>query len=493
MSFIKNHWHWTLLTFGLIIFLGFLVSTQLNTPKIAKNGDNEVPRGIRDVADDVPARQGRIAGSDKLDPWEIWVHNQSHIIATLSEKNSDGDWTYDESYQDSVARLTALAAELKKIQDEPPPLDSNPKVEFGIIPPKKYEGPQTVAGIVKEFDNLISQYAARHDDEAAYPAEAWIQRILDSGATITTRSDLTGYFNGRGFLFSASRDPEFMERLANSHGYPTDTWEAFEEAYIEHMIWRHQTTEAADTNPTIDGGMIIGYNFYPIYANKKTLYVKRRTTGAMTFGDDISNEGLFNLIFRGINPEGFEVVYLDSEWDPLPEKPPPITREEFINASFDRWLTSTEHKESDWVPPMLQLQEEFDSLFETSEDTEPDLRNARAEAAANAAKAEFEQVRKEAERLATLADAELEAEFERMLSATLLQELALEHSNTDLRRSFTPERLAEALSLLNQHGPEAGLQRLQQTNPAMAAFLSQHTSRPNPPPRQGPPPRPGRD
>ena len=107
--------------------------------------------------------------SDSLDPWDIWVHNQSDIIATLSEKNSNGDWTYDESYQDAVARLTALAAELKKIQDKPPPLDSNPIVEESIIQPEKYEGPQTVAGIAEVFGDLIYGYSPNPDVDVDIP------------------------------------------------------------------------------------------------------------------------------------------------------------------------------------------------------------------------------------------------------------------------------------------------------------------------------------
>jgi hypothetical protein len=354
---IKKHWHWTFLTLGLIIFLGFLVSTQLNAPKTVPKSDNEVPKAVITEIGDKTAHPGSDADSDSLDPWETWAHNQSHIIATLSEKNSDGGWTYEESYQDTIARLTELAAELKKTQDKPPPLDTNPKVEFGIIPPKKYEGPQTVAGLTEEFGDLISGYVASRssDVEAAYPAEAWIQMLLNKGVPIITRSDISGYFNNRGFLFRASQDPEYMEDLAHSHGYPTESWETFEEAYIDHMIWRHQTTEAAAEDPNSTGGMIFGYNFYPTYANKKTLYVERRTTGATTFGDEISNEQLFNLIFRGIDPEGFEVIYLNSEWNPLPEKPPPVTKEEVFNATLDQWLTSTEDKDSAWVPPMLEF------------------------------------------------------------------------------------------------------------------------------------------
>ena len=98
MSFIKKHWHWTFLTLGLIIFLGFLVSTQLNAPKTVPKSDNEVPKAVITEIGGKTAHPGSDADSDSLDPWETWAHNQSHIIATLSEKNSDGDWTYEESY-----------------------------------------------------------------------------------------------------------------------------------------------------------------------------------------------------------------------------------------------------------------------------------------------------------------------------------------------------------------------------------------------------------
>ena len=189
-------------------------------------------------------------------------------------------------------------------------------------------------------------------------------------------------------------------------------------------------------------------------------------------------EQLFNLLFRGINPEGFEVIYLDSEWDMLPEKPPPITKEEVINATFDDWLKSTNNMESEWVPPMLEFPEEFDSLPETQEEQRRNLIDTQAEAAANAAKAEFErahkefeQAQKEVERLATLSDAELEDEFEKLILSTFPQELIPEQLDTDLSEHFTPERFEEAMSMLNQQGLEDGLRRLQQTNPPMAVFF----------------------
>ena len=499
MSFIKRHWHWTLLTFGLIIFLGFFVFTQLNTSETAKNSDNAVTGESITETEVNTVRRGSNTNTDSLDPWETWVHNQSHIIATVSAKNSDGDGTYEESYQDSVVRLTAIAAELKKIQDEPPPVDANPEIEHSTFQAEKYDGPQTIEGLTEAFGDL-NDFAAGPDVEAAYPGETWIQRILDRGVTITTGIELTGYFNTRGFLFQAYHDPKFMEMLAHSHGYPTDSWEAFEDAFINHSIWEKQTITNADEDPTIDGGVIVGYNFYPTYTNKKTVYVEQRPTGATTFGDDISETDLFNLIFRGVVPEGFEVIYLDSEWDQLAQKPPPITKEEFIEASFDRWLTSNENEESEWVPPMPQLPEDFDSLFETSADPKSDPMDIQAEAAANAAKYEleqgikyFEEARKEAERLATLTAAELEAEFETMLLSEYLKVSIPEQYDANFREGLTPESIAEALSLLNQHGSEGGLQRLQKTNPAMAAFLSRRISRQGPPVRKDPLTRPGRD
>lgn len=498
MSFIK-HWHWTSLIIGLIICLGFFVFTQLNTSERSKNSNNAAIGVPITETDGSSVGRGSSTNTDSVDPWETWVHNQSHIIATVSEKNSDGDSTYDESYQDSVNRLTAIAAELKKIQDEPPPVDTNPEIEVSTFQAEKYDGPQTIEGLTEAFGDL-NDFAAGPDVEAEYPGEAWIQRILDIGGTITTRIELTGYFNSRQFLFQAYHDTNFMEMLAHSHGFPTDSWEVFEDAFINHSIWEKQTITNADEDPTIDGGVIIGYNFYPTYMNKKTVYVEQRPTGATTFGDDISDTDLFDLIFRGVEPEGFEVIYLDSEWDQLAQKPPPITKEEFIEANFDRWLTSIEHEESEWVPPMPRISEDFDSLFETLPEHKSDSMDVRAEAAANAAKYElekrrkyFEQTLKEAERLSTLTDAELEAEFEKMLLSEILQVPIPEQYDANFREGLTPESIAEALSLLNQHGSEDGLQQLQKMNPAMAAFLSRRISRQGPPVRKEPLPRPRRD
>ena len=67
-----------------------------------------------------------------------------------------------------------------------------------------------------------------------------------------------------------------MKMLAHSHGYPTESWEAFESAFINHSIWEQQTITASQQDSTIDGGIILGYNFYPTYANKKNI-VREKT------------------------------------------------------------------------------------------------------------------------------------------------------------------------------------------------------------------------
>lgn len=56
--------------------------------------------------------------------------------------------------------------------------------------------------------------------------------------------------------------------------------------------------------------------------------MKRYVSAAEFLGMRLNDEQRFNLIFKGIEPEGIEVIYIDELGNQLSEKPEPITRED---------------------------------------------------------------------------------------------------------------------------------------------------------------------
>ena len=55
---------------------------------------------------------------------------------------------------------------------------------------------------------------------------------------------------------------------------------------------------------------------------------KENKTSAKFFGSSLNAVQRFNLMFRGIEPEGVEVIYIDGMGNQLSKKPEPVTQEE---------------------------------------------------------------------------------------------------------------------------------------------------------------------
>ena len=80
----------------------------------------------------------------------------------------------------------------------------------------------------------------------------------------------------------------------------------------------------------VTGGIHIGDKVLPFYKNREVVYVQREEnkTSAEFLGSSLNDVQIFNLLFRGIEPEGIEVIYIDKLGNQLSEKPAPIPREQ---------------------------------------------------------------------------------------------------------------------------------------------------------------------
>ncbi|MCG9126669.1 hypothetical protein JT359_03610 [Candidatus Poribacteria bacterium] len=83
-------------------------------------------------------------------------------------------------------------------------------------------------------------------------------------------------------------------------------------------------------NEPVIGGVHIGNKVLPFYKNRDVVYVQHDEdkTATKFFGSTLNYVQRFNLMFRGIEPEKIEVIYIDKRGNQLSEKPEPPTREE---------------------------------------------------------------------------------------------------------------------------------------------------------------------
>ncbi len=471
---------------GLVIFIILILG--ITAVLLLHKTDTELTTTYKDDTEPMTISKGdtepiALESSPVKDPWDVWIHEQADIMAKILESESDGLWTYDEAYQELVPQLTKKSAEQKKVTDIPPPLDLNPNMTSDVVVTNwkgtEHHGPQTLEAITETFGDYGSSAA-----DEMYPPDQWLQRILDKGVPIEDTRDFTGYLAMRYTLFLAEQNPEMLERLSRELGYPTDSWDAFEDAYINHNILLHQKfTRAQDADNTITGGMFIGDNFYPNHIDKNTVYVKGRETGATFLGSELTLEEEFNIIFRGVEPEGYDIVYLDDDGKQMSEKPEPITQEDFLNAHLDKWLENEDGLwGSAWVPPMLAMPEELDFLSEdaTEEDFTKFVDN-RSLMQVEAAKEKYGQAREEMMKYARMTDLELKEEFNKLIMSefgnivrsNMSQESTPEQLETVLSEAFSRKNFQEAVSLLDQYGLESGIQRIRETNPSLAEYLSQ--------------------
>ena len=213
----------------------------------------------------------------------------------------------------------------------------------------KYTGPQTVEALMAAFDARYSSRAANAkwsgaietsygekrnieftlvDMDAKYPRDKWLQMLLNKGVTIENFKDYDGYFNIRSDLILK----EF---------YTEGDWETVSKTHIDAEIAKQQRKqtlvgEAKQVNPETKDWFVIGENMLPkipgrIYLQKtesghRTLYTKNSTTTTSENGEvisvkspDLFEEQMSDLLNKGVEPEGWEVVYLDEKGNRIPQ------------------------------------------------------------------------------------------------------------------------------------------------------------------------------
>lgn len=219
--------------------------------------------------------------------------------------------------------------------------------ELGFETPiEKYTGPQTVEGLMEAFDARYSSQATkwattsetssgkkRHLEftlehiDAKYPREEWLQMLLNKGITIENFKDYSGYLNLRSDMV--------LKEFDTQNEWEKEDWETIKASYIDTQIREYQLiSEAKQTNPEVKNWFVISEKALPnipgriyVQETESTTHIwhsrlsTTSETGAILSvnGPELSEEQKLDLLNTGVEPEGWEVVYLDEKGNPIPK------------------------------------------------------------------------------------------------------------------------------------------------------------------------------
>lgn len=145
------------------------------------------------------------------------------------------------------------------------------------------------------------------DVDAKFPRTEWIQMLLDKGVTIEVYEDYEEFLDIRQSLFS---------KLYLFH----DSSEEFDQStYIDKKIQKYQLIqEARYNNPDVEDWAVIGENALPsipgrMYVCKTESGYKIKASKTQNSEPKLSEEQKTELKNNGIEPEGWEVIYVDDK------------------------------------------------------------------------------------------------------------------------------------------------------------------------------------
>lgn len=381
---------------------------------------------------------------------------------------------------------------------------------------RQHHGPQTVAALMESFH---AEYGDSWMDEKYPPAE-WLQLVMNRGGIIQDYGQYTGYLNGRSLLIYSEKHPDMWK---NGHyvGIPaTDDWETYKLAFVDRQIWTtEQIWEADEKFPNNTGVNFSGPGGKNVIVlGPGRVYVQRQKDAyggiyETTFGDDatLTDEQKFDITYKRVHPEGYEIVYLDEDYNTLKEAPPPITREDVLQGWQRYWQTMplpadgpVEVPASQKVHPLLEetlrqrgwkgyfvregeIPTEWDALMRPDAEGDwgvpgPEIPSVIPDVPEPVPPPSQPKGDKPNPPRATDFQAELErfeklfteegfaAEFEKQFTPELPTEASFEKA---VRAQFAPEdfsneRLHRALETLNKYGVQKGLQQLTETDPDVA-------------------------
>ena len=428
------------------------------------------------------------------DPWEEFIDKDTEAVVASFLKNMP-EWFTTEEQVDALRKrirrqAEAMAEQYKKVSDKPPVRDySKGTFRSGIGGPTKvYEGPQKPEAIMAQWDSWYSNtYSNLERADARFPRAEWIQELLDMGITFKTHNDYTRLMGIRRYLADVEDKPDVW--TSGQRGIPeSDNFEEYKKAAIQRKLWQGEQMRMAEAaDPETSGGYFFDDApdvFLP--AKKDRLYVHRDSNAPdviKTWGQPLTTKQYFDLMYRGEHPSGWEVIYLDENYNVLSEPATHVTREMVRAAQLppENWTPP-----EDWTPPegfgdYLRARGWKGTWTQQPDTIEEPLPPDRATLAREAAEAErvaietewkdFEKALRDFERLANMSDAELETEFQKRFMSSLPGIFTDESIEKTIREQFSPARFENAEKLLQEYGAEEGFRRLAEKDAELATQL----------------------
>lgn len=287
--------------------------------------------------------------------------------------------------------------------------------------------------------------------------------LFEMGIAIENHDDYSGYMAARRALVDLESQPEMW--TSDIFGLPPTTdWETFKKAFIDRKIWEYEQFRAAiEADPDVDGGFFTGpgkQTFLPTAPGR--VYVKRKGRGTVLFGERLDEAEETALIYQGIHPTGYEIIYIDDNGQRLAKTPPPPTLENVSETSTPapedmQRLREVSSRKDALKTEEIPLETQQNEVYQPRRDID-----------------EFDQF------LESLDDADF-IEFEKLLTlgGAEFQEYNFTEKQIErlLTESLPPERLQYALDIVNSDDPQEGLRRLAAEDSQLAELLQKHYDR----------------
>ena len=424
-----------------------------------------------------------------VETWDDWIDGRvEDMVGTLVEhgglKTPEEIAAYKADYRPKLELMVApyKAAKLPPSTPLKEPLPWEELHPNGgkpvIVQPTPYEGPQTTEALMATYDaGYVELFPKTLNYDQHYPRDEWLQRILDKGIVIENATDYDYYMKSRFYLIEAGGNPDTWK--SGRYGVPpVDSLGAYEDAFIERKRWERQVyKDFRAANPNTAGTIFFPENqpnkYLPVTG--KMAYVYRDGPLTKMWGTSLTKEQHNALHYQGVHPEGIEIVYVDEDYNLLTKKPEPYDPEKdgIVVSEGISFPEDMEHF-SETTPNIDQMS---DGVFpgdpENYRENNEAERDSDPAAAAQAAQAEFEKFKQQLrqfEEFANMTDTELTAEIEKHF---MPQIPTAERLESEIAEQFNAQRISKAMETLNRYGPEEGIRRLKETDPAVAEQVEQ--------------------
>ena len=486
-----------LFTFGITLFLFFRPASRIALVKfVLPSSQDSNEAALLRLHPLASSAALKATHTQTVETWEEWIDARTEAWLGVQVKHGKLKTPAEIAAERSKIRegVAKQAEMFKPYLDKPPTVGGKPPWHLlpgvtspVVIPPKKYEGPPTVEGLMEAFDTkYVEMYPTTSSYDAYYSRAEWLQMLLDKGVHFENRDDYNVLLNIRGWVINAESNPAWWTEGRGGVS-PTDNFETYKNAYVDRQIWQQEVYKRLmQEDPTASVQFFDDRPDKYLVMRGDTIYINRNVRSIRAWGTGagarLTDEQKRALYGKGIHPEGVNVVYIDRDYNILSEEPPIISWEDYVRSQMTDKQREEEAMELDSFGKMLESFEDGTTLSdEQFRGNEEEVWSSRfndetaiREATAKAEFEKFQDSMRQRKEFETMADREVSRELAKQFSQQFLSKHSLKPS--------TSKQLENALELMFQHGFEEGFRRVRQDSPSIADQLERYLSETQRPP-----------